>query len=375
METLSGQYVPEPLVIDILSRLPVKSLLRFETVSKAWLSLISNPAFVDLNLRRRASKNNDTLLVHSVGGSFNSVSLGSVGSGINNQYYEGALKCNLYIVGSCNGIVCAALGKPCKIRDRRLDGWEPVYARNLVRIFLWNPATKQSKLLPIHTLPSGIVGFGFDPIANDYKVVEVSVENDASVYSANANAWKKTGSLLILPCNFIADCCVKGVVYWTWTDGLIRFDLNKEVFYYQRFPANVQKTKHREHVHCTRVIEMKDCSDVAVCFHDGGSNNKVHLWTVNDGVGGSWTLKFSFDVPQGVDWFHGNLNNSGDILFKTEDGVWLLYNSDKKMTETVTLPHGACETFKHTESLVSIGGSEPLNEMLEKLKVEDSRNR
>lgn len=74
--------------------------------------------------------------------------------------------------------------------------------------------------------------------------------------------------------------------------------------------------------------------------------------------------------PQTVDWLQGNINNR-DILFKTVYGVWMLYNLDKQETEAVTLPVGTSGTFKHTESLVSIRGSELLSEMLAKLKMED----
>ncbi|KAJ0789150.1 putative F-box domain-containing protein [Helianthus annuus] len=40
---------PEELIEDILSRLPVKSILRFKSVSKPWLSLISAPSFHKLH--------------------------------------------------------------------------------------------------------------------------------------------------------------------------------------------------------------------------------------------------------------------------------------------------------------------------------------
>ncbi|KAK5817620.1 hypothetical protein PVK06_022547 [Gossypium arboreum] len=41
-ETIANNY---DLLIQILVRLPVKSLLRFKSVSKTWHSIISNPEF------------------------------------------------------------------------------------------------------------------------------------------------------------------------------------------------------------------------------------------------------------------------------------------------------------------------------------------
>ena len=46
----------EELVIEILLRLPVKSLLRFKSVSKAWQAIISDPSFICSHLRQSASR-------------------------------------------------------------------------------------------------------------------------------------------------------------------------------------------------------------------------------------------------------------------------------------------------------------------------------
>lgn len=44
-------YLPLDIIFDILSRLPVRSLMRFKCVSKDWLSLIGDPSFVDAHLQ------------------------------------------------------------------------------------------------------------------------------------------------------------------------------------------------------------------------------------------------------------------------------------------------------------------------------------
>lgn len=43
-----SDILPDDVVIYIISRLPVKSLLRFQLASKPWLSLISSPDFATL---------------------------------------------------------------------------------------------------------------------------------------------------------------------------------------------------------------------------------------------------------------------------------------------------------------------------------------
>ncbi|TXG71286.1 hypothetical protein EZV62_006221 [Acer yangbiense] len=42
--------IPPPLIVEILSRLPLKSLCRFKFVSKNWLVLTNHPRFVRMHL-------------------------------------------------------------------------------------------------------------------------------------------------------------------------------------------------------------------------------------------------------------------------------------------------------------------------------------
>ncbi|XP_058756989.1 F-box/kelch-repeat protein At3g23880-like [Vicia villosa] len=58
----SPVYLPEELVAEVLSILPVKSLLQLRCVSKSWKSLISNPIFVKQHLNRSTRNANLTLV-------------------------------------------------------------------------------------------------------------------------------------------------------------------------------------------------------------------------------------------------------------------------------------------------------------------------
>lgn len=55
----------DELVVEILLRLPVKSLLRFKSVSKAWRAIISDPFFIRSHLQHSALKwkHNPSLLI------------------------------------------------------------------------------------------------------------------------------------------------------------------------------------------------------------------------------------------------------------------------------------------------------------------------
>lgn len=57
-ETPPRKELPEELICkEILTRLPVQSLVRFKSVSKSWLSLFSNPQFVKDHYTRTVREN------------------------------------------------------------------------------------------------------------------------------------------------------------------------------------------------------------------------------------------------------------------------------------------------------------------------------
>ncbi|KAL8127906.1 putative F-box protein At3g10430 [Apium graveolens] len=323
-DTWSGRYftsyiyVPYDLIMNILQRLPVKTLLRFKTVSKRWLSLISDPSFVYSHLRH-TSENNDSL--RHIGSSI-----------VDLPYFEGELSHYLFIVGSCNGIVCIASFDRIHSLPRFNFRRHKLYCCNFrasatLQIHLWNPATKKSNLLPsVNRLPHvdtnlDYIGFGFDPIASDFKVVRFT-DSRAMVYSTTTSAWKEIKHPEEVPSHSICDACLNGVLYWTRDDGVIRYDLNNEVFYIHRFPADVQKITYKY-----QIMEMKDSIVVIRYLKYGeGFRSKVKLWTVDDGFDRYWTPRYSFDVTCAVDQVHGSINSNGEILFKTKNGVWWLHN-------------------------------------------------
>ncbi|KAJ6764791.1 hypothetical protein OIU74_023628 [Salix koriyanagi] len=181
--------LPQETLTDILSRLPIKSLTRFQSVSKPFSALIKSPAFISAHLRR-SSRHLSFFVRHSnLYGSDHSFLLN------NNQISDvevpllGCLTRFPKIVGSCNGLVCLDISS--------------CYARGFV---LWNIARKQYSCLPRPRIndsrrPFWMVspGFGFDRKKNDYKVVRIvsfGCEKDespavmAEVFSWRTFCWR-----------------------------------------------------------------------------------------------------------------------------------------------------------------------------------------
>ncbi|KAI8534253.1 hypothetical protein RHMOL_Rhmol10G0075600 [Rhododendron molle] len=189
--------LPDDVLKEILSGLPVKSLLRFLSVSKYWYSLILNPSFVSLQRNHAASiakdTNDDCLLVkrfpHDGGDNLlcgpdcNETSLFydklydklvlslvpvETPVGDLDISFTGLNVVDLNLLHSSNGLVlCAA---------------------NRSTIVICNPALREVRVLPqppYESRRTTHLGFGFDPITDDYKVIRVATLYESDIRSFN----------------------------------------------------------------------------------------------------------------------------------------------------------------------------------------------
>ncbi|XP_062003480.1 F-box/kelch-repeat protein At3g06240-like [Rosa rugosa] len=196
---MGGKHIPEDIIVDILSRLPVKSLCRFRCVSKRWRSIVSDPQFAKVQFKVASEQKTlsrrlllcrntseiesfdletpwyaDTHFLRKLTGPF--------------EYRERPPFVN--VLGSCNGLVCVATRYP------------------LTCFYIWNPSTGFSHNLPDpgfsnETNYISYSGFGYLPATDDYKVLvaasdivspgeEVVVE--VKIFSTRAGFWKRIES-------------------------------------------------------------------------------------------------------------------------------------------------------------------------------------
>ncbi|XP_030963245.1 F-box/kelch-repeat protein At3g23880-like isoform X3 [Quercus lobata] len=231
-----SDYLPEEVVLQILCRLPVKSLIRFRCVSKLWNSLITTSAFIDSHLTQSLSlpSNSNKLIVSR--GDFRAIDIYEFIHDDNNvsdssfhqfQNVEFPLSLSYYrLIGSVNGLFCL-----CEKE----------------RIILWNPCIRKFITLP-KTNRAVINGFGFDARTNDYKVVSIAPKPRplVEVYSLKEGAWRKTSAGDSLSPGIMFQCCngaafINGAVHFQVTDRIntrglevcpfiLSFDFGDEVF-------------------------------------------------------------------------------------------------------------------------------------------------
>ena len=147
-------------------------------------------------------------------------------------------------MGSCNGILCFTDFITSKPKD----------------VYLWNPSIRKFKRLPntcLTQLSNVALGFGYDSLNNDYKVVRISLSTakrpkpDVEVYSLSSDSWKRVGLGISWRPNVIsygfngilAFPFVNGYLHWMiemieegggqerrYTSMILSFDVNSEKF-------------------------------------------------------------------------------------------------------------------------------------------------
>ncbi|XP_049408356.1 F-box/kelch-repeat protein At3g23880-like [Solanum stenotomum] len=186
---------PLEIIIEILSRLPVKSLLKFKSVSKSWFSLISSSHFSKSHLNISSRNNNLShknllLLSMYLPHTLYSCTLYSTlheksNLCLNKLNFPWNPSNILAGVSLCNGLFLICIG---------------MYNNNL---YLWNPSTRKNKILPFSSCTKYsrcdvTFGFGYDEFNDDYKVIEIYgvydihyvYDANIKIYSLRSNSWK-----------------------------------------------------------------------------------------------------------------------------------------------------------------------------------------
>ncbi|XP_058182236.1 F-box protein CPR1-like [Rhododendron vialii] len=230
---IRGLNIPDELVLDILSRLPVKSLLRFKSICKSWLSMISHPQFIRTHLHRSTQSPHCPRLLLKTNRS--PLSFVSIDFRTPNRESE-SLQCPwensdsfIQPLCSCDGLILLSL------HDGHFVGTKS--GRSFV---LWNPSDRSHKIISCpYELPfCALYGLCYDSTAHDYKVFIVSQESETSVaiYSSRNNSWN-----LVMDNRYYLyasehQAIVNGAVHWvmcsrefdSWV--IVYFDLVEEKF-------------------------------------------------------------------------------------------------------------------------------------------------
>ncbi|KAM3222260.1 hypothetical protein P3L10_021530 [Capsicum annuum] len=166
-----SDYLPKELMIDIFTRLPIKSILRCTIVCKSWYSLVTSPNFLSTHLNRNRD---DHILVrsYSINPKNEVYQMFCYDENLDEySQFDSPLKCSeisdcFNIVGNCNGILCLASAELS-------HDWNDFYFLNSSIIKSFKLPEQIFTIDILGEIFGYMLGFGYDPVTNDYKVVRV----------------------------------------------------------------------------------------------------------------------------------------------------------------------------------------------------------
>ncbi|CAI9094623.1 OLC1v1030389C1 [Oldenlandia corymbosa var. corymbosa] len=343
--------LPEEILKEIMVRLPMKSILRFKVVCKAWHALIKSPYFSDQHLNHQHqyldNKNNHNMIYITEYGclredgkenlaSNHDVLIIRQGSKKSNvlctcrrlTYYD--KKSRQLCGGSCNGILC--------FFDR--DGL----------IWLCNPITHEYFEIPItnNTRIEGEgvnrtveLGFGFDSITKDYKVIRI-LRSGTGIYKLSTNCWSrvehKNGDIDFEHVRSIngvgSGVFFHGFLHWLVETRniidpadpnrrILSFDLHSEEFGWLDIP---DRDLHSEEFGWLNIPDGENqCVDTlailadSLAFVSRANRASFEVWVMREyGNGESWTKKFVLHTQMGG-WRQLTCWNDDELLLLHDD--------------------------------------------------------
>ncbi|KAF5185554.1 F-box and associated interaction domains-containing protein [Thalictrum thalictroides] len=218
--------IPSDNLLDIISRLPAKSLYRFKCVSKEWCSLIQDQNFVDFYSDCRRKQHNEAHSIRLLGRLCSEYYFYFIDhNGKTSEIllsFNGASSFTDPLVPACNGLFCY-LGD--------------CYNGDFPNLVVWNPIASEYKILPkpdfLHpiTNPCSLIklGFGFDIVSRKYKLVGCHAYSPwhVQVLTLGDTEWRTIKGGCIDKVDFRDKIIhVNGALYWLSTK---RFHPNREI--------------------------------------------------------------------------------------------------------------------------------------------------
>ncbi|XP_058745137.1 F-box protein CPR1-like [Vicia villosa] len=396
-----SEHIYDDIALVILSKLPLKSLIRFSCVCKSWSPLIQNPYFMTMFRNNFLSKDhsyyNDTSLFppnSTPWNNHNHICRHNLCS-LFGERFENMVKLDWpkpfedpfdYIINgsaSVNGILCI------QVAGRGPEGILG-NGEELERHVLWNPATGEFHITPPSPFsfesPSwdpviDFHGFGYDQKRDDYKIirnvtffyrfapdVNETRKDDFDypfweMYCLNSNSWKILD--IDMPIHYYSSgvhAYIDGVCHW-WGESetckevyLASFDLSNETFVKTSIPSNMSEADIDIGIDDTRFV----CRHLVVLNGSIGWLTyyeevapTFHISILGEvGVKESWTKLFTVGPLFGIVHPIG-VGKKGDIFFRKDDNELVWFNSNtQRMKELGIKVDYCCKIVVYKESFL-----------------------
>ncbi|KAJ9557981.1 hypothetical protein OSB04_012595 [Centaurea solstitialis] len=412
---MAVQLLPDELIIEILSMLPAKSLLRCRSVCKCWLNLISSTKFKLMHLHnfnqlnpryfvRRLLEAEECYDVIFDDEDFTFDDATQI------EFPFDPIRINLCfrIVGCCNGVVCLCDD----------DGY---YTSTSDIVILWNPSIRRKLTLTLPEFDSieleetfVVLGFGYDKMSDDYKVVRLTYPPRSSirppqasvhflfppmfgknklvhveVYTVKTGVWRKVMFPDNLRCFYIhynwSQTFSNGCVHWIASDptpgvsfshrSIMTFDITTELFGEIELPEFLAEESLRVSV-VGESLALIHSSDLNFDGLKSGSTYMVMVMKEYKNPA-SWTMLYyrhyaEVDLGKPL-----RLRNNGDMIVELENMDLIMINNNEGyyvyVCRDCVEEDFDCRTYvdRYEESLalLDVGDSVPNKEAMEALMM------
>ncbi|KAK9074100.1 hypothetical protein SSX86_006697 [Deinandra increscens subsp. villosa] len=357
------EELPSHIMIDILSRLPVKTIIHCKCVCNRWRNLVSNSRFSDIHLSRSPA---GLMIHHTYSKNMRSgidrpgvLRWVEIKNELDHQrlHHDPVMSLDLGLapvlrestllqVGSVNGLICL---------------WQSGsdISDNCDDTYICNPITREYIILPrqIHYRNAHrtiVYGFGVGLRTNEYKVIRSSQliqpnphetpRLEAEVYTLGTGQWRSLGPVPYW-LNGWHGPFLNGNVHWIVLDKdsiekLCTFDIENETF--QLFPSRPSDAKDESPMHFVSLAVMRGC----LCQSDTYYDDEIVIWVMKEyGIKESWCKEVVIkkSVSPDLDWvmweplyLMEGLKDGSFLMVYYEDFL-LKYCPERKTVEKVEL--------------------------------------
>ncbi|KAL5805214.1 hypothetical protein ACOSQ3_032014 [Xanthoceras sorbifolium] len=307
--------LPRELVVNILSRQPVKSLCRFRCVSKPWLALITHPQFAKLHLSQ--TRGGQRLFL--IGESLYYVDIENISINADNANVAATKvvfpwmesETELVCIGSYNSLLCITTDE---------------YAE----LFVCNPSTRECKQIPDFDYYDASHGIGYAESIDDYKYVRIyaDAKKGIDVYSLRKDSWTNVQNDFRGKYTLVWGVTLNGAIHWMFTGNgptvIGAFDLVEEKFKTLPLPYDNLKSNYFSYKigvvndHLFLIIQ-KSC--VRKVYGPGNQ-----FWIMKDyGVKASWTRSLKLSLRSSYKPLC-YLNNTETLLISQYNIMKIFFN-------------------------------------------------
>ncbi|KAJ9558656.1 hypothetical protein OSB04_013270 [Centaurea solstitialis] len=381
--------LPDEVIVEILSILPAKSLLRCRLVCKCWLNLINSTKFKVMHLHN-----------------FNQLNPPWLDIDTQIEFPLAPIRVNrcFRIIGCCNGVIC-------------LSDDDDLFrvSFSLATIILWNPSIRRKLTLPLPMFqsvggfedppaPFVVLGFGYDNISDDYKVVSLTYlecypksRPKVEVYTVKTGIWREVMFPRNLGCFYTQSewsrIFVNGFVHWIctfdsiWSHySILTFDISSELF------GEIQLPEFLAHKHSLKISVVGESLAVihSSCINfdglrSGGSTYVVMIMKEYKNPA-SWTTLYHVHYPdldlgkplqvRNNGYMVVELTNRDMIMFNHDEGcyVYVLRDGEDEDEEEHSDDRTYVDRYVESLALLDVGDSVPNKEAMKALMMIENQD-